>query len=350
MAQFQTQTYTNPARISSTLWRPITYDTASDSIPNQVHFVYALGDELQELRFEFRHFISVYSAWYYWRPHTIFFHCNANSTILESARNGSAGKWSKLIFSMPGFKTNFMEMPTETTTGKAIELPTHRSDFMKVAALANHGGTYLDFDAYPLRDNAVLRKSGFNSIGGRELGGTVISGTFMAKKNSKAMTIWRERMHDSFDGGWSTHVNQLITKIGERLVREPGEMLILDREAWAPGSWLREDAIALFGLHNETSNLDGIKQGDSLPAWEEDLADRWDNPDQFPAWARDWSMTYVLHGFMPSRSNTQIEGVEHFTPSYVLSRQSNFARAVYPAVRNMYERGLIEIADTWDGR
>jgi hypothetical protein len=203
------------------------------------------------------------------------------------------------------------------------------------------GGIYIDFDVHPLRDVQVLRESGFQAIGGRQLGGQLNSGTFMSKKGSKLINLWAEDMHKVYDGGWTTHSNDVITRLGERLVADPGEMLIMEREAFAPGSWNDVDCINLFGVHNETtSNLENMDLEAHLPSFDIN------SPEILPSWATDWSRTYLLHAFKPQRSGVSVYGFNRITPRYVLERRSNFARAVYPIARILHDRGLLSLNDS----
>ncbi|MBE3047339.1 hypothetical protein IMZ48_33430 [Candidatus Bathyarchaeota archaeon] len=133
--------------------------------------------------------------------------------------------------------------------------------------------------------------------------------------------------------------------MGERLVREAVEMLILEREAFAPGGWWAEDEEMLWATHREEpSNLANVTQGDELPVHEEAAFDEWSRKDDMPSWARDWSSTYMLHAFSPRLlKGTNFDKI---SPRYVLERRSNFARAVYPVAKEMYDRGLIKIEDS----
>jgi hypothetical protein len=324
-------------------------------IPNQVHFVYILPNDTHDFGFEFSHFLSIYSVWHYWRPHAIYLHTNVDVTGDEvaRARNGSAGKWNKHIFSLFDLKINNVTVPTHAGNGKKLQNMEHRSDFVRVKAVHDLGGAYIDWDVHALRDIAPLRESGFKAIGGRQLGGQINSGTFLSEKGGRMISLWMEQMHTSYTGGWTTHSNEVITRVGQRLVGEPGgkEMLIMERDAFAPGSWESKDTDVLFAVHNDTaSNLANYTQGMALPAHTEEFGARWDYPDMFEDWERDWSWTYLLHAFTPDRWSHEVEGFKHITPRYVLARQSNFARAVYPIAKIMYDQGLIEVGDSHTGK
>ncbi|KZL78065.1 glycosyl transferase [Colletotrichum tofieldiae] len=330
------RTSSRPYIISATQrFRNRVEDNVDDSIPNQVHYIWALNDTSGDLLLTFEQYLSVYSVWYYWKPHTIYLHTNAGEPAIARARDGVFSKWAMRILSVPNLKVNLVEMPNTTRDGVKFRFKEHISDFARVKAVHDYGGIYIDFDIQPLRDVAVLRKSGFNAIGGRQEDNNLNSGSFMSKKGSKMVTKWMDMMHEVYDGRWTTHSNDALTAVARSLVPEPGEMLIMDREAFAPVGWTFDDARDLFGIHNETTPLEKLVPGQPLPTYN----------DRPPAWARDFSASYLIHCFTPDWSLNEVEGVTEITPAYVLKRQSNFAYATYPVVRDMYHKGLVTLED-----
>ncbi|KAL2132042.1 hypothetical protein VTI74DRAFT_4271 [Chaetomium olivicolor] len=326
--------------------------TRREVIPNTLHFVYILPNGADHFSFQFSHFLSIYVAWHHWRPRHIYLHTNAAAAGPEvaRARNGTDGKWNRYIFTLFNLQINTVPVPTHAGNGKELQNMEHKSDFVRVKAVCDLGGVYIDWDVHALRDIRPLREAGFGAVAGRQLGGQINSGSFMSVRNGRAVTLWREMMHEAYDGGWTTHSNEVLTKVGERLVREPNEMLIMEREAFAPGSWKSEDTDALCTVHNDTvSNLEGYTESMPLREYEETFRARWEDPKRFPNWERDWSSTYLLHAFAPDRWSHKVEGFEHITPRYVLERRSNFARAVYPVAKLMYDRRLIGVDDTHTG-
>ncbi|KAK2054028.1 hypothetical protein LY76DRAFT_629166 [Colletotrichum caudatum] len=310
---------------------------AEDGIPNQVHYVWAQNDTGADLLFTFEQYLSVYSAWHYWKPDTIYIHTNAHDTTIDRARRGVVSKWAMRMLAVPGLKVNRVEMPTTTKHGVSFSFKEHISDFARVRAVHDYGGVYIDFDIQPLRDVAVLRRSGFSAIGGRQNDNHLNSGSFMAKRGSRMIAKWMSMMHEVYDGGWTTHSNDALTAVAHSLVPDAGEMLIMDREAFAPIGWSFDDARELFGLHNDTeSPLEHHVPGQPLPLYDD---------SQRPPWARDFSASYLIHSFTPDWSLNPVPGVTEITPAYVLNRQSNFACAMYPVVRDMYHKGLVALDD-----
>lgn len=320
---------------------------ASDNeIPNTVHYVYILKDGTNDFHFKFSEILSVYSTQHYWKPDTIYLHTNAPDDALVRARSGAAGKWTKLLFDLPALEVVQAEAPVVTNSGKEIKFIEHRSDFVRVAALQKYGGTYLDFDVHALRDIKVLRQAGFDAVTGRQEGTELNSGTFMTKAGSKMIDLWHQKMQTSYNGDWTAHSNGALTLVGDQLIGEPGELLAMERDAFAPGSWLEGDTIKLLEVHDDAkSNLDIMDADGHLPEYGEDLKTRLTRPTGRPDWAFDWARTYLLHAFHHNQGGYTIPGFTSITPRYVLDRRSNFARAVYPVARDMYEKGLIGLDD-----
>ncbi|KAF4591939.1 glycosyl transferase [Ophiocordyceps camponoti-floridani] len=287
-----------------------------DAIPDRAHFVYVVDGDHGDIRLDFSHALVVFAARYYWRPRGMLLHTNAGHEALSRARAGRSGKWTRIILNLPEMTIRRVSAPTIADNGVPIRHVEHRSDFVRVQAVRHLGGVYLDFDAHVLRDIRPLLRAGFDAVAGREADDLLVSGVFMAKKGARLVDLWYDEMHRVYDGNWTTHSNDAMTRIGQSLVSHPGEMLILDRAALAPGSWTKTDCSKLFRPHPD---------------------------DDDEAWTLDYSDTYVLHAFSPRRARHQIEGFAGITPAYVLANRSNFARAVQPVARYMLERGLIDL-------
>lgn len=328
---------------------PILVDAARD-IPNTTHYVYILANLSSDLSFTFSEVLSIYATSRYWQPDAIYLHTNAPSYILERAYSGAAGKWTQLLFQVPNLHIVEAEAPTYANNGKEITLIEHKSDFVRVAALRQYGGVYLDFDVHPLRDIKPLRESGFHAIVGRQHGDNdeINSGFFMSKPHSKMIQLWSEGIQETFTGAWSAHSNGALTTVCEQLVANPHEVLIMERNAFAPGSWMEDDLVRLLEVHeDEISSLELMTPDGHLPQYAEEPMTRWVMPTMQSAWVQDWSKTYSLHAFNHNQGDFEIRGFKNITPRYVLERRSNLARAVYTVARELYEQGLIHIDDPY---
>lgn len=304
--------------------------TGRKHIPNYVHFVFLLEDPTADFPLEFQHYLSIYSASYHLKPKKIVLSTNAREDQIARARQGEAGKWAKLIFTMPKLEINHVKLPTRTKSGLEISHIAHKSDFVRVQVLREYGGLYLDLDVYVLRDLKPLRESGFGAVCGREAGGMMTAGAFMTKSQGKLISTWAEQMPKVFDKGWITHSNSLMTQIGEQMIAEPRELLVLDEAALAPNHWTKEAAQELLEPHSDVpSNLERLKDG--LPLLPEQ--------DDKPSWERNWKKSYAIHAFHIEELDIKV------SPRSMLDRRSVLSRALYPAVKAMYDEGIISLDD-----
>ncbi|KAM3432716.1 hypothetical protein NHJ13734_006752 [Beauveria thailandica] len=325
------------------------HEPVPEHIPNTAHYVYILANVSGDFSFAFSEVLSIYATSRYWRPDAIYLHTNAPAEALERARSGAAGKWTQLLFQVPNLRIAAATVPTHARNGKEIRLMEHKSDFVRVQAIREHGGVYLDFDVHPLRDVRALRESGFHAVAGRQKGAEINSGVFMSKPHSRMIELWSEGADEAFTGEWTAHSNGVLTVVCERLVAETPEVLIMERNAFAPGSWTSDDTVRLLEAHDdETSSLAMLSPDGHLPEYDdEEPMTRWSAPKRRPGWAQDWSRTYMLHAFHHNQDDFQIPGFDRITPRYILERRSNMARAVYPVARELFEQGLIDIDDPY---
>ncbi|AEO59321.1 hypothetical protein MYCTH_2307527 [Thermothelomyces thermophilus ATCC 42464] len=352
-------------------------DAAADAaaapipIPNLVHYVWLLADP-SVLSFDFKVFVSVYSAHLYFRPDRIYFHTDAAPDLWERAKT-SGDPWTRRVLNIPGVTPNFVENPRSTSGGVEIDTFGAKSDFLRADALRRHGGIYLDVDAVPLRDVAPLRRAGFaNVVGGAvalrtKHAGFVNTGVWLARPHSTLAEVFFRAMDAFYNGVWAVSVD-ILTDLAYRLHAIPGEVLIVHPRAFAPTSWELEDQERLFRPHGWSAGQrslsaagdggdDDGSAGVRLPgkeglgntcadalAW---LAKREERSDGAgpEGWEMDFSSTYVLHAFDDYAD--QVRGWDgKITLKYVLARQSNYARAVYPAIWHALEAGIIPKEET----
>lgn len=64
-------------------------------------------------------------------------------------------------------------------------------------------------------------------------------------------------------------------------------------------------------------------------------------------WRKDWRNTYIIHGFSNAIRDANawwmFDPYGGFTPEYVLSRTSNIARALYPALKDAIDTGILKM-------
>lgn len=307
-------------------------------IPNIVNLVFVLKDpETGDYPIQFSHYLSIYAIYWRLKPDIIYLHTNTkpDGPAVQRAKDGATGKWSKLFFEIPGLTINEIKVPTHARNGVPITTMEHKSDFVRVQAVHDFGGIYIDLDVHTLRDLKPLIESGYGGVAGRQVDDALNSGTFMSEKGGKLISTWLDSMHTVYDGKWITHSNKALTKIGENMLRtDPCEILVLGRDAFAPVGWREEDNEWLFDEHNVSNETAEVE----LERYVEEHA------DDDTSWAHDWSCTYLLHAFNLKKPR---HGFKHngITPRIVLEQTSNFARAVYPVAKELYDKGVVAIDD-----
>ena len=315
-------------------------------IPNIANFVYILRDPIDgDFPLQFSHFLSLYSAWHYWKPDTIYLHTNvdANSEAVLRAKNGTAGKWAQKLFNFPNLQINAVTVPTTVGNGQRIKGMEHKSDFVRVKAVHDHGGIYIDFDVYALQDIKPLRESGYAGIGGRQADGWLNSGTFLSVKGGAMIKGWMDTMNQVYDGSWVRHSNTALTDVSKALEGPDScEVLMLDQAAFAPTGYRRYDSERLFREYYDDSGLvKTLTHGGRLPNDQNYLSA---DSKGWVSWKKDWSCSFLLHAFSEKKPRNGVAD-NGISPASVLARRSIFAKTVYPVVKHMYENGVIDRGD-----
>jgi hypothetical protein len=322
------------------------------SIPNIVHYIWILKDPTV-FRLNFKHFISFYSAHLYFNPDVIYIHTDASPELFERASK-SGDDWTRRILAIPNVKYHRVDPLTETRKGVPVKLLEHKADFLRMDVLYEFGGIYMDSDTVPLRDISDLRNSGFaNVVGGAvaltmKHSGKINNGVMMSEPRSTLMNIYIQAAHQFFDGSWAKASVLLLTDIANRLAAIPHQVLILQPTAFSPTSWEFADQKKLFEPHVDTLTGKGVF---NLPSGElktcKDIFGWLEEKEKFKMddWEIDFSSTYILHAF--DDDIPKIGKWDHkIDVSYILSRQSNYARAVHPAIAHAISAGVITSEDT----
>lgn len=311
-----------------------------DSIPSIVHLVQLKPSEGAELHFSFQYFLCVYSAFLYIQPTTIFIHTDFNATeIADAAQHGSP--WTrKILTAFPGVVTiNPVIAPAFASPGGLpLARIEHKSDFVRMEQVAQHGGIYLDSDVLTLRSPAPLQQAGFKAIVGRQGDGNINNGCFLATRDAALVALMNRDMPLVFSGEWQQHSIALITPLAERLVYVPHEVLILDTKAFAPTGWWDESAFALYSeVQGDGAGVDTIRQVNVETV---DPFERWSNRTRGRDWEMDFSGTYFLHAFKAMWG--PVPNFGGISVGYVLRRRSNYALAAWPVVMQGIRDGMIE--------
>ncbi|MCJ1279304.1 hypothetical protein MMC21_007128 [Puttea exsequens] len=332
-------------------------DTAT--IPNIVHFVhvYPSGPKV-DFHHAFRHFIAVYSAYHYLKPETIYIHTNVEQHIIDEALNSNTNPITQAIANLPNVKFNHHNTSDVTSKGVQITTLQHQADFMRTDVLVRYGGIYLDNDAYVLRDLKPLRRMGFETVFGTQDGYNMCNAVMFSTPKNKVMKAFRALQDGIYDGGWSTIGGDLLTTLTKEF-QEPHQCMIMAKEVFFPLDWMRNGITTIYQSHNETNE----ESTDDSPLLNHDTANLTDFLTHFTTakpdtWKRDWRMSYTLHGWNHGidaftdaekvalfGADESLEGggiSELLTLEYVMKQTSNFARAVYPAVKAAVDEGVLE--------
>ncbi|KFY50746.1 hypothetical protein V496_09195 [Pseudogymnoascus sp. VKM F-4515 (FW-2607)] len=315
------------------------YNASSDTIPNIVHYVWLLNGR-EHFSLDFKTFISVYSASVYFQPDTIYIHTDATPAQWDYAKT-QGDDYTRWTLSIPSVTHNRVSTLNHTLSCRRILKIEHKSDFVRTQQLHRYGGVYMDTDVIPLRDVKVLRESGFANVMGIEMRGRINNGLMVGRPGSALLSIFMSEQHRVFDNRWTTHSVELLSTLAYRLQAVPAEVLILGIQAFTPSGWKKSDIEALFTPHTETEE---VSRGDGslleIPTSFQDAADYWNGSEWEgrAEWEVDYSGSYAIHafdgkpeGYWPKRVDLE----------YVMARQSNYARAVYPAVKHAVDAGII---------
>ena len=162
--------------------------------------------------------------------------------------------------------------------------------------------------------------------------------------------------HDLQDGAfdpnhWAWHATDLLTTLALEFQIPDRQVLILPHETFIPFGWFPEDLKGIYNVHDDPgkpiiNNKDSQNMEEFIRNFE---------LHKPKTWQHDWRSSYVLHGFT-SGIQGQLNDAEReemfgkfggITLDYVLAQNSNFARAVYPAVKHALDNGYLDhIEDT----
>lgn len=315
-----------------------------DPIPSTVHFVYIKTGEDAKLEFNFAAFLSVFSSILFVKPSKVYVHTDFSTREIEYAAQYGTRWTRKLLNSWPGlivWNPVHVASFSGPNDNNRIDAVQHKSDFIRWETIAKYGGVYMDFDVIVLKSLAPLMNAGFGFVAGRQYGGkdeggqingTINNGAFLTKRNSAMSTLVRQEQHAGFNGAWEANL-QSMTKTAEYLVNIPNQVLILDRNAFAPTHWFPESTDALFIPNEGPASPIPLDSNSADPIELYDIVVQ--NRRSRREWEMDFSATYMLHAFATGKYSDRIN------PRTILSRTSNYGIATYHVVKAMVEHGLV---------
>lgn len=164
------------------------------------------------------------------------------------------------------------------------------------------------------------------------------------------ITAYNALMNPVYDGGWETHSVFLLTSVAREFASMGNQVMIVPQDTFFPLSWGKDDLEALYQVQNDNNNNDddlGELEPNNNTA---NLTSFISNFTLFPSdtWRVDWRSSYMMHGWTSAikqyfeHTKELIGGYDGITLDYILARNSNFARAVFPAVEDALERGFLD--------
>ena len=206
----------------------------------------------------------------------------------------------------------------------------------------------MDFGVLPIRDIRPLQEANYNNVVRHELYEGVNNGAWLSKSDTTLMKIFNEEQHLVYDREQTTHSVILLTRISNALVGAGNEVLIMERKAFTPTSWLQPDFVKMFATHLESPppKLSDAEAHSMYPPESNPRALQKANRDlKREEWEMDFSTAYVLHATSPTHHGGDVPGFHGITLEYVLARESNYARAAFPAVWHALENKVISKDD-----
>jgi hypothetical protein len=114
----------------------------------------------------------------------------------------------------------------------------HHADVIRLDALIEHGGVYLDLDTVTLRpfperwwsESFVIGEERGVGPGGSEGKPSLLNAVMMSEPDSSFASRWRAQIIQRMDGSWSAHSCQLAAELAAQF---PGEVLVVPPVAFA---------------------------------------------------------------------------------------------------------------------
>ncbi|XP_071102469.1 uncharacterized protein [Haliotis cracherodii] len=220
-------------------------------VPNIVHVTWYGGPKRNT--FLFHHLISLLSIRNVLKPTRILFWCDLipEGTYYHQTRER-----------VPEIVLVVRDPPTEIM-GRPIKVPEHQSDIVRLEAILEFGGTYVDLDVLAVKSFQPLFR--YDVTMGYETPDGLCNGIMVAKPWADFMKIWYKEYKTFNDKVWGYHSVQLPAKLAHKYPNlihteatsmnhpNPGESFALQYGAspfdwqnknYAVHTWIRTQLIA----------------------------------------------------------------------------------------------------------
>lgn len=209
-------------------------------IPKIIHFVYGLEENFGGKEFGFAHWAAIRSAMKFNPDYKIYYwykHLPDNYYFKDLA---------------PHLELIATEPPDEIY-GNALMHVAHKADIVRLNALINHGGIYLDIDTITVKnfDDLLSNKCvmGYESVEGNRHG--ICNAVIFAEKNSDFLNKWlyeykyfRSKGRDEY---WAEHAVLVPLSIAQN---NPDLITLLDEKAFFYPGWTDDGLKSMFYEEN----------------------------------------------------------------------------------------------------
>eukprot|EP00117_Sycon_ciliatum_P022120 scpid64441/ scgid19172/ len=211
----------------------------TDPIPRLVHVVH-IGDTLG-----FPDWLSVMSAVRFLRPQLIILHHTDTLTTC----------WARRIRSHPLVQFNKVtksDFPSKIND-RPVRFIAHLSDFMRVSALWQYGGIYMDLDIIITKpfDDLLVNEAVF----AWQYRQTVCNALMVVQSGSCLMCRFAQRACVAYDGSWSRHSVYALTDMLVNETKSDSIKILPHLSGFYPFSWMKDDMEMLFRQDAALSNF-----------------------------------------------------------------------------------------------
>ncbi|KAK9895733.1 glycosyltransferase family 32 protein [Cystobasidium minutum MCA 4210] len=207
-------------------------------VPNIVHFVFGMDETFGGKPFAFAHYLSMYSAMAENRPDQVFFWHHYLPSTPEQPN-----WWFERILQDAAKDFNIQidlkkARAFDNIFGRPITEFAHKADIIRLEALLEYGGIYLDLDVYTTRSFQPLRH--FDTTLGMEGGVASLSlqglcnGVIVSTPDSPFLRKWYNSYRTFNKHNWAAHS---VEKPLQLALRHPAELLVLDPYALFYPAW-----------------------------------------------------------------------------------------------------------------
>ena len=191
-----------PPRLDLDLPAPAAAQHLGDAIPNVVHFVYGME---RRLPIPLHAFLAVRSALLHVKPRAVYFWYTHEPHGLY---------WDLIKPMVIPIRVD----PVTEVFGNEVKHYAHKADVVRLRALLENGGVYMDLDVIALKSFDSLLRSGADMVMGQEgddgrVG--LCNAVILAKRDSEFLKRWYEAYRTFDESQWNYHSVILPKKMAE---------------------------------------------------------------------------------------------------------------------------------------